>query len=67
MEIEAFVHGAMCILFGRCLLSNYLSGRDANKGACSSPLVDGNTYLVEETRPGRIYAYRRKRKRYLYL
>lgn len=52
MEIEAFVHGAMCISYsGRCLLSNYLSGRDANKGACSHP-CRWKYHLVEETRPG---------------
>ena len=39
LEIEAFVHGAMCVSFsGRCLLSNYLTGRDANRGACAQPL-----------------------------
>ena len=38
MEIETFVHGAMCISYsGRCLLSNYLAGRDANQGACTHP------------------------------
>lgn len=52
MEIEAFVHGAMCISYsGRCLLSNYLSGRDANKGACAHP-CRWKYNLVEETRPG---------------
>lgn len=52
MEIEAFVHGAMCISYsGRCLLSNYLSGRDANKGACAHP-CRWKYHLVEETRPG---------------
>ncbi len=52
MEIEAFVHGAMCISYsGRCLLSNYLSGRDANKGACAHP-CRWKYYLVEETREG---------------
>lgn len=52
MEIEAFVHGAMCISYsGRCLLSNYLSGRDANKGACSHP-CRWKYHLMEETRPG---------------
>lgn len=52
MDIEAFVHGAMCISYsGRCLLSNYLSGRDANKGACSHP-CRWKYHLVEETRPG---------------
>ncbi len=52
MEIEAFVHGAMCISYsGRCLLSNYLAGRDANKGACAHP-CRWKYHLVEETRPG---------------
>lgn len=52
MDIEAFVHGAMCISYsGRCLLSNYLSGRDANKGACAHP-CRWKYHLVEETRPG---------------
>ncbi len=52
MEIETFVHGAMCISYsGRCLLSNYLTGRDANKGACSHP-CRWKYYLMEETRPG---------------
>lgn len=51
LEIEAFVHGAMCISYsGRCLLSNYLTGRDANKGACSHP-CRWNYYVVEKTRP----------------
>lgn len=51
IEIEAFVHGAMCISYsGRCLLSNYLSGRDANTGECSHP-CRWNYYLVEKTRP----------------
>lgn len=52
LEIEAFVHGAMCISYsGRCLLSNYLSGRDANKGECSHP-CRWKYALVEQTRPG---------------
>lgn len=52
MEIEAFVHGAMCISYsGRCLLSNYMTGRDANKGACAHP-CRWKYHLVEETRPG---------------
>lgn len=51
LEIEAFVHGAMCISYsGRCLLSNYLSGRDANKGECSHP-CRWKYALVEQTRP----------------
>ncbi len=52
MEIESFVHGAMCISYsGRCLLSNYLTGRDANLGACTHP-CRWKYYLVEENRPG---------------
>ena len=52
MDIEAFVHGAMCISYsGRCLLSNYLSGRDANKGECVHA-CRWKYYLMEETRPG---------------
>jgi len=52
MEIEAFIHGAMCISYsGRCLLSNYMTHRDANRGACSHP-CRWNYALVEEKRPG---------------
>lgn len=52
MEIETFVHGAMCISYsGRCLLSNYLVGRDANQGACTHP-CRWKYSIVEETRPG---------------
>lgn len=52
MEIESFIHGAMCISYsGRCLLSNYLTGRDANLGACTHP-CRWKYYLVEENRPG---------------
>ncbi len=52
MEIEAFVHGAMCISYsGRCLLSAALTGRSANKGECTHPCRWGYS-LVEETRPG---------------
>lgn len=52
MDIEAFVHGAMCISYsGRCLLSNYLTGRDANKGECAHP-CRWKYNLVEEKRPG---------------
>ena len=52
MEIESFVHGAMCISYsGRCLLSNYFTGRDANKGACTHP-CRWKYAVVEETRPG---------------
>ena len=52
LEIEAFVHGAMCISYsGRCLLSNYFTGRDANRGACTHP-CRWKYAVVEETRPG---------------
>jgi putative protease len=52
LEIETFVHGAMCISYsGRCLLSNYFTGRDANLGACTHP-CRWKYHLVEETRPG---------------
>ncbi len=52
MEIESFIHGAMCISYsGRCLLSNYFTGRDANKGACTHP-CRWKYGVVEETRPG---------------
>lgn len=52
LEIETFVHGAMCISYsGRCLLSNYFTGRDANQGACTHP-CRWRYHLVEETRPG---------------
>jgi len=52
MEIETFVHGAMCIAYsGRCLLSNYFTGRDANLGACTHS-CRWRYYIVEETRPG---------------
>ena len=51
-EIETFVHGAMCISYsGRCLLSNYFTGRDANLGACTHP-CRWKYYLMEESRPG---------------
>lgn len=52
LELEVFVHGAMCISYsGRCLLSNYMTHRDANQGACSHP-CRWNYKLVEEKRPG---------------
>ena len=55
MEIEAFVHGAMCISYsGRCLLSNFLTGRDANQGACTHP-CRWKYSLMEETRPGEYF------------
>ena len=52
MEIESFIHRAMCISYsGRCLLSNYFTGRDANQGACTHP-CRWKYSIVEETRPG---------------
>ena len=52
LEIETFIHGAMCISYsGRCLLSNYFTGRDANQGACTHP-CRWKYSIVEETRPG---------------
>ncbi len=55
LELEAFVHGSMCISYsGRCLISNYMTGRDANKGACSHP-CRWKYHLVEEQRPGEYY------------
>jgi putative protease len=52
LEFEAFVHGAMCMSYsGRCLLSNYMTGRDANRGECAHP-CRYKYYLVEEKRPG---------------
>lgn len=52
VEFEAFIHGAMCISYsGRCLLSNYMVGRDANRGECAHP-CRYKYYLVEEKRPG---------------
>ena len=55
LDIEAFVHGAMCISYsGRCLLSNYMTHRDANRGACAQS-CRWRYYLVEEQRPGEYY------------
>jgi putative protease len=52
LEIEAFVHGAMCVAYsGRCLLSAYMTGRDANRGECAYP-CRWNYSLVEDKRPG---------------
>ncbi len=52
LELEAFVHGAMCMAHsGRCLISSYLTNRSANRGACSQP-CRWSYYLVEKTRPG---------------
>ena len=55
LEIEAFVHGAMCISYsGRCLISQYMTGRDANHGACAQP-CRWNYSLMEEKRPGQFF------------
>ena len=55
VELEAFVHGAMCISYsGRCLLSNYMTGRNSNLGACAHP-CRWNYSLVEEKRPGEYF------------
>lgn len=55
MDIECFVHGAMCMAFsGRCLFSNYLTGRDGNHGECAQP-CRWKYSIVEEKRPGRYY------------
>lgn len=55
MEIEVFVHGAMCVSFsGRCLLSSYLTNRDANRGECAQPCRWGY-HLMEEKRPNEFY------------
>ncbi|MEL1135132.1 U32 family peptidase [Desulfitobacterium sp. THU1] len=54
-ELEMFIHGAMCMSYsGRCLLSNYLTGRDANRGECTQP-CRWNYGLVEEKRPGQVF------------
>ncbi len=67
LEIECFVHGAMCISYsGRCLLSNYLTGRDANQGACTHP-CRWKYAVVEETRPGQYMpVYENERGTYLF-
>ena len=55
LELEAFVHGAMCVSYsGRCLLSNYMTGRDANRGACAQP-CRYQYALMEEKRPGEYF------------
>ncbi len=67
LEIEAFVHGAMCISYsGRCLLSNYFTGRDANRGACTHP-CRWKYAIVEETRPGEyLPVYENERGTYIF-
>ena len=67
LELEAFVHGAMCISYsGRCLLSNYMSGRDSNQGACAHP-CRWKYYLMEEQRPGEYMpVYENERGTFIY-
>lgn len=67
LDLEAFVHGAMCISYsGRCLLSNYMTGRDANQGACTHP-CRWTYHLVEETRPGEYMpVFENERGTYIY-
>lgn len=60
LELEAFVHGAMCVSFsGRCLLSNYMTGRDANRGQCAQP-CRWEYYLTEKQRPDRHFTIRQE-------
>lgn len=67
MEIESFIHGAMCISYsGRCLLSNYFTGRDANQGACTHP-CRWKYAVVEESRPGEyLPVYENERGTYIF-
>ncbi len=67
MEIESFVHGAMCISYsGRCLLSNFMVGRDANQGACTHP-CRWKYSLMEEKRPGEYFpVYENERGTYIF-
>ncbi|EOS48402.1 hypothetical protein C809_02081 [Lachnospiraceae bacterium MD335] len=67
MEIESFIHGAMCISYsGRCLLSSYFTGRDANRGACTHP-CRWKYAVVEEQRPGEYFpVYENERGTYIF-
>ncbi|HAL02367.1 MAG TPA: peptidase U32 [Lachnospiraceae bacterium] len=67
MEIESFIHGAMCISYsGRCLLSNYFTGRDANQGACTHP-CRWKYSVMEEQRPGEyLPVYENERGTYIF-
>ena len=67
LEMETFIHGAMCISYsGRCLLSNYFTGRDANRGACTHP-CRWQYAIVEETRPGEYMpVYENERGTYIF-
>lgn len=74
LEIETFIHGAMCISYsGRCLLSNYFTGRDANKGACTHPcrwkytVYEREYAVVEDERPGEyLPVYENERGTYIF-
>ena len=67
LELEAFIHGAMCISYsGRCLLSNYMTGRDSNQGSCAHP-CRWKYYLMEEQRPGEYMpVYENERGTFIY-
>lgn len=67
LEIESFIHGAMCMSYsGRCLLSNYMTGRDANQGACTHP-CRWKYSIVEEKRPGEYMpVYENERGTYIF-
>ncbi|MCD7865033.1 MAG: U32 family peptidase, partial [Clostridiales bacterium] len=67
LEMETFIHGAMCISYsGRCLLSNFFTGRDANRGACTHP-CRWKYAVVEETRPGEyLPVYENERGTYIF-
>ena len=67
MEIETFIHGAMCISYsGRCLLSNFFTGRDANQGSCTHP-CRWKYSIVEESRPGEYMpVYENERGTYIF-
>ncbi len=67
LEIETFIHGAMCISYsGRCLLSNYFTGRDANRGACTHP-CRWKYAVMEESRPGEyLPVYENERGTYIF-
>lgn len=67
LEIETFIHGAMCISYsGRCLMSNYFTGRDANQGACTHP-CRWKYAVMEETRPGEyLPVYENERGTYIF-
>ncbi len=67
LETEVFIHGAMCISYsGRCLLSNYMTGRDSNRGLCAHP-CRWKYYLMEEKRPGEYMpVYENERGTFIY-